>query len=59
MASRHDNWDGSLFKPLVEELSAIRAEAMSKFYATLTPDQRAKADQIQQRVQQRMSQHKG
>jgi len=39
-------------------LLTIRSEAQAKFYNTLTPDQRAKADQIhanmQQRFQQRM-----
>jgi len=30
---------------------AIRSGAMAKFYSTLTPEQRAKADQMQQRMQ--------
>ena len=38
------------------QLLTIRSDAMAKFYAGLTPDQRAKADQFQQRVQQRMQQ---
>jgi Spy/CpxP family protein refolding chaperone len=33
-------------------------EAMAKFYQTLTPEQKAKADQIQQRIQTRMQQRK-
>lgn len=41
------------------QLVAMRSESMAKFYATLTPEQRAKADQIQQRVRQRMQQRKG
>jgi Spy/CpxP family protein refolding chaperone len=40
---------------------AIRAQALAKFYTTLTPDQRAKADQLheqfRQRVEQRRAQH--
>lgn len=36
------------------QATAIRAESMAKFYSTLTPDQRTKADQIRQKVQQRM-----
>ncbi len=40
---------------------AIRAQALAKFYTTLTPDQRAKADQMQeqfrQRIEQRRAQH--
>jgi protein CpxP len=47
---------------LAGQLAANRAEAMAKFYAMLTPDQKAKADQmqqkIQQRIQQRQQQHK-
>jgi Spy/CpxP family protein refolding chaperone len=33
---------------------AIRSEAMAKFYAILTPEQRTKADQIHQQMRQRM-----
>jgi len=33
---------------------AIRSEAMAKFYGTLTPDQKAKADQIRQRIKNRV-----
>jgi len=43
---------------LMGQLVAARTEAMAQFYATLTPDQRAKADQIQQRRQQHMAQRK-
>ena len=35
---------------------AIRAEAMAKFYAILTPEQRTKADQMHQQMQSRMRQ---
>ena len=41
---------------LAGQLAANRAEAMAKFYANLTPDQKAKADQMQQRMQNRMQQ---
>jgi len=44
--------------PLQAQLLAIRSEAMAKFYATLTPEQRTKADQIQARVRQRMQKRK-
>jgi periplasmic protein CpxP/Spy len=37
-------------------LTAIHGEAMAKFYNLLTPDQRAKADQMQQRIRQRIEQ---
>ena len=40
------------------QLLAARHEAMAKFYATLTPDQRKKADKVQQRIQQRLGQRK-
>jgi len=36
----------------------IRSEAMAKFYTTLTPEQKAKADQMQQRMRTRMAQRK-
>ena len=36
-----------------------RSQAMAKFYASLTPDQKTKADQIQQRVQKRAQRLKG
>ena len=39
-------------------LADTRTQAMAKFYATLTPEQRAKADSIRQRTQQRLAQHK-
>jgi Spy/CpxP family protein refolding chaperone len=38
------------------QMIAIRSEAMAKFYTTLTPEQRAKADQMHERMQQRMQQ---
>jgi protein CpxP len=38
------------------QLLAIRSEAMAKFYSILTPEQRARADQRQQRVRERMKQ---
>jgi len=38
------------------QLLAARAEGMAKFYSILTPDQRAKADQIHEKVRQRMQQ---
>jgi Spy/CpxP family protein refolding chaperone len=44
------------------QMLGIRSEAQAKFYAGLTPDQRAKADQMRQqfkaRMQQRMKQKK-
>ncbi len=40
------------------QVTAIRAESMAKFYSTLTPDQRTKADQMQQKVRQRIQQRK-
>lgn len=43
------------------QVMAIRAQSLAKFYSTLTPDQRAKADQMheqfRQRLEQRRSQH--
>ena len=41
------------------QVVAMRSASMAKFYATLTPDQRAKADQIQQRVKARRAAPKG
>jgi len=38
------------------QLIAIRSGAMAKFYTNLTPEQRAKADQMHQQMQQRMQQ---
>ena len=43
---------------LAGQAAAVRAESMAKFYSTLTPDQKAKADQFQQKVHQRMQQRK-
>jgi periplasmic protein CpxP/Spy len=44
---------------LLGRMIAVRTEAMAKFYNTLTSEQRAKADQIQQRMHQRMQQRFG
>lgn len=41
---------------LMGQLITIRSEAKAKFYNTLTPEQRAKADQIHQMIRQRMGQ---
>ncbi|HUA63118.1 MAG TPA: Spy/CpxP family protein refolding chaperone [Verrucomicrobiae bacterium] len=41
---------------LMAKMMATRADAMAKFYSTLTPEQKAKADQIHQRMEQRRSQ---
>ncbi len=41
------------------QLLTIHSEAMAKFYGTLTPDQKAKADQMQQRVRERMQRRRG
>lgn len=38
------------------QLTGIRSEAMANFYKTLTPDQKAKADQMHQRMMERMQQ---
>ena len=40
------------------QVMAIRSEAAAKFYATLTPAQRATADQMHQRFEHRMEQRK-
>ena len=42
--------------PLLGQLEAIHAKALAKFYATLTPDQKAKADELRQKARQRMEQ---
>jgi Spy/CpxP family protein refolding chaperone len=39
---------------LQAQVHALRAKAMSKFYAQLTPEQKTKADQMQERFQNRM-----
>jgi Spy/CpxP family protein refolding chaperone len=39
---------------LMGQLTATRTEAMARFYQELTPQQRAKADQIHQRLQAHM-----
>ena len=41
------------------QLLAVRSEAMASFYNILTPDQRAKADQIVQHVKQRLQRRLG
>jgi Spy/CpxP family protein refolding chaperone len=41
---------------IVGKMTAVRTQAMANLYATLTPDQRAKADQIQQRIRTRTQQ---
>jgi len=38
------------------QVLAIRSTAWAQFYSMLTPDQRAKADQIHQQMKQRMQQ---
>jgi protein CpxP len=38
---------------LLGQMVAVRTEAFAKFYATLTPEQRTKAGQLQQQFQQR------
>jgi Spy/CpxP family protein refolding chaperone len=38
------------------QMLGIRSEAMAKFYGTLTPDQKAKADQLHQQLKTRMQQ---
>jgi Spy/CpxP family protein refolding chaperone len=40
------------------QLLTLRSESTAKFYSILTPDQRAKADQIHQRMQQLKQQRK-
>jgi Spy/CpxP family protein refolding chaperone len=50
LAAQHGNLQGQML--------GIRSEAMAKFYTTLTPEQKAKADQMQQRRKQRMGQRK-
>ncbi len=41
---------------LAGQLAVARAEALAKFYNTLTPDQRAKADLMSQKVRQMLKQ---
>lgn len=41
---------------LQSRMVEARADAMAKFYATLTPEQRAKSDQLHQQFRQRMEQ---
>jgi Spy/CpxP family protein refolding chaperone len=40
------------------QMLGIRTEAMAKFYSNLTPDQKAKADQMHERVKARMQQRR-
>jgi Spy/CpxP family protein refolding chaperone len=40
------------------QLLGIRSEAMAKVYATLTPEQKAKADEMRQKVRERFKQRK-
>jgi Spy/CpxP family protein refolding chaperone len=40
------------------QLAAIRSGAMAKFYGTLTPEQRAKAQEIRSKVRERMAQRR-
>jgi periplasmic protein CpxP/Spy len=42
---------------LLGQMVAIRTEAFAKFYNTLTPEQRAKAEQMQQQFKQRVQSH--
>ena len=44
---------------LLGKVIAIRTEANAKFYAILTPEQRAKADQIRQQMKQHFQQRLG
>jgi len=39
---------------LLSQLIAIQNQAMAQFYATLTPEQKAKADKIQSRIKERI-----
>jgi len=40
------------------QVLTIRAGALAQFYQILTPDQRTKADQVQQRIRQRLQQRR-
>ena len=44
---------------LVGQLTAIRAKAFSRLYAQLTPEQKAKAEQMHQRINARWHRHAG
>ncbi len=44
---------------LMAKTLSTRSQAMAKFYATLTPDQKTKADQIQQKMAKRSQKVKG
>ncbi len=41
------------------QVLAIRSQATARFYANLTPEQRAKADQLHQRFERRIEQRTG
>ena|SRR2546421_4878550 len=45
--------------PLVGQLAAIHAKAMAHFYAQLTPEQKAKADELHSHMQGMFQQHLG
>ena len=47
------NEQGSLMGKMI----AVRTEAFAKIYHTLTPEQRAKADQFRSRMHQRIENH--
>jgi Spy/CpxP family protein refolding chaperone len=40
------------------QMLGIRTEALARFYSTLTPDQKAKADQMHERIKARMHQRR-
>lgn len=40
------------------QLSSIRSAAMAKFYSNLTPEQRAKAEQMRSKIRERMGQRR-
>jgi periplasmic protein CpxP/Spy len=44
---------------LMGQLTAIRTEAFAKVYATLTPEQRTKADQLHEQMKSRFQQRQG
>ncbi len=43
---------------LLGQAAEIRGESMARLYSTLTPEQRTKADQIQQKMHERKQQRK-
>lgn len=40
------------------QVAAIRGESMARFYSNLTPEQKTKADQMRQKIQQRIQQRR-